>query len=269
MSISEAKFQPGQSLATDPAIRIRDLNQVYNTADGGEVQALRNVDVDILPGEFVSFLGPSGCGKSTLLHIVAGLLQQSSGTVDVLGLPAAAGRKDSAIMLQTPVLFPWRSVLDNVLLPVEVRKLDKATYRKRALDLLELTHLTEFAHKNVWELSGGMRQRVSLARALVTDPQLLMMDEPFSSLDEFTRERLNVELARLHEELGRTTLYVTHSISEAVFLSDRIVCMRPRPGQIIDVIEVNLPRPRRAEHFMSEQALETEKAVRAAIADYI
>jgi NitT/TauT family transport system ATP-binding protein len=269
MTVRETQREQEPVMTTAPAIRIRNLNQIYHTADGGEVHALRDVNVDIFPGEFVSFLGPSGCGKSTLLHIVAGLLQQSTGTVDVLGSPAAAGRKDSAIMLQTPVLFPWRSVLDNVLLPVEVHKLDKVAYRQRALDLLELTHLTEFAHKNVWELSGGMRQRVSLARALVTDPQLLLMDEPFSALDEFTREHLNVELARLHEELGRTTLYVTHSISEAVFLSDRIVCMRPRPGQVIDVIEVTLPRPRRAEHYMSEQALESEKVVRAAIADFI
>ncbi|WP_293786168.1 ABC transporter ATP-binding protein [uncultured Aeromicrobium sp.] len=258
-----------RSVATRDGITIASLSKIYDTADGGEVIALRNIDLTIQPGEFVSFLGPSGCGKSTLLHIVAGLLPQTTGTVDVFGSPAAAGRKDSAIMLQTPVLFPWRSVMDNILLPVEVLGLDPDRSRQRAHELLELTHLTEFADKNVWELSGGMRQRVSLARALVTDPALLLMDEPFSALDEFTRERLNIELARLHEELGRTTLFVTHNISEAVFLSDRVVCMRPRPGEVIDVIDVTLPRPRAAEHLMSAAAVENESLVREAIAEYI
>lgn len=250
-------------------IRISDVSKIYETKIGVDVIALRNVDLDIRPGEFVSFLGPSGCGKSTLLHIVAGLLEPTTGAVDVFGTPAAPGRRDSAIMLQTPVLFPWRSVLDNVMLPAEVLKMDKAAVKERALELLELTHLSDFINTNVWELSGGMRQRVSLARALVTDPKLLMMDEPFSALDEFTRERLNVELARLHEDLGRTTLFVTHNISEAVFLSDRIVCMRPRPGEVIDIIEVSLPRPRQAEHFASAISVENEHLVREAIAEYI
>ncbi|WP_221933638.1 ABC transporter ATP-binding protein [Aeromicrobium piscarium] len=254
---------------TREGITIQSLSKVYDTADGGEVTALRNIDLQIQPGEFVSFLGPSGCGKSTLLHIIAGLLPQTAGTVDVFGTPAAPGRQDSAIMLQTPVLFPWRSVLDNILLPVEILGLDRTSATARAHELLELTHLTEFAQKNVWELSGGMRQRVSLARALVTDPALLLMDEPFSALDEFTRERLNIELARLHEELGRTTLFVTHNISEAVFLSDRVVCMRPRPGEVIDIIDVDLPRPRGAEHLASAAAIENESLVREAIAEYI
>lgn len=253
----------------DNGIRIRDLSKTYRSADGSAVEALRGINLDVAPGEFVSFLGPSGCGKSTLLHIVAGLLSQSSGDVQVLGSAAAPGRKDSAIMFQTSVLFPWRTVLDNVLLPVEVLKLDTKKYRRRAADMLQLMHLSDFESKNVWELSGGMRQRVSLARALVTDPLLLMMDEPFSALDEFSRERLNQELVRLHEELGRTTLYVTHNISEAVFLSDRIVCMRPRPGEIIEVVDVEIPRPRLSEHRMSKSSVETERRVRAAIAEYI
>lgn len=250
-------------------IRVEGLDKVYATKDGGEVVALRNIDLQVQPGEFVSFLGPSGCGKSTLLHLIAGLHEPSAGSVDVLGTPAAAGRKDMSIMLQTPVLFPWRTVLENVLLPVEILGLDPDHGRRRADELLELAHLTEFADKNVWELSGGMRQRVSLARALVADPPLLLMDEPFSALDEFTRERLNVELARLHEELGRTTLYVTHNIAEAVFLSDRIVCMRPRPGEVIDIVEVTLPRPRGKEHLMSAAANAIASQVRDAIAEYI
>jgi NitT/TauT family transport system ATP-binding protein len=255
--------------STQGGIAIRDVAMVYDTADGQQVQALRNIDLDIRPGEFVSFLGPSGCGKSTLLHLVAGLLKPTAGTIDVFGSAAAAGRQDSAIMLQTPVLFPWRTVMQNIMLPVEILRLDEDVCRARAVELLAMTHLTDFADKFVWELSGGMRQRVSLARALVTDPSLLMMDEPFSALDEFTRERLNLELARLHEELGRTSVYVTHNISEAVLLSDRVVCMRPRPGEVVDVIDIDLPRPRRAEHFSSAMALEHEALVRSAIAEYI
>ncbi len=258
-----------QAVRGGEGISIRGLSKAYDTADGGQVQALRNVELDIAPGEFVSFLGPSGCGTSTLLHLVAGLLEPSTGTVQVFGKPAAAGRKDSAIMLQTPVLFPWRTVLENIMLPVEVLKLDRDAARERALELLELTGLSDFKDTNVWELSGGMRQRVSLARALVTDPPLLMMDEPFSALDEFTRERLNIELARLHEELGRTSVYVTHNISEAVYLSDRVVCMRPRPGEIVDIVDIVLPRPRRGGHLMSATAIEHENLVREAIAEYI
>jgi NitT/TauT family transport system ATP-binding protein len=253
----------------DLGIRIAGATKTYATAGGGQVEALRGVDLNIAPGEFVSFLGPSGCGKSTLLHMVAGLLDPSQGHIDVQGTPAAAGRADMAIMLQTPVLFPWRTVMENILLPVEILKLDRADARRRAEELLSLTHLTDFADKNVWELSGGMKQRVSLARALVTDPSLLLMDEPFSALDEFTRERLNVELARLHDQLGRTTLFVTHNIAEAVFLSDRIVCMRPRPGEVIDVIDVPIARPRERELVGSPEVVRIENQVRQAIAEFI
>lgn len=255
--------------STQEGIRIAGAAKTYATADGGQVEALRDVDLDIAPGEFVSFLGPSGCGKSTLLHMVAGLLEPSRGRIDVRGTPAAAGRADMATMLQTPVLFPWRTVMQNVLLPVEILEMDRDAARRRADELLALTHLTEFADKHVWELSGGMKQRVSLARALVTDPSLLLMDEPFSALDEFTRERLNVELARLHDQLGRTTLFVTHNIAEAVFLSDRIVCMRPRPGEVIDVVDVPIPRPRERALVGSPEAVRIENQVREAIAEFI
>lgn len=255
--------------STQEGIRIAGAAKTYATADGGQVEALRDVDLTIAPGEFVSFLGPSGCGKSTLLHMVAGLLEPSRGRIDVRGTPAAAGRADMAIMLQAPVLFPWRTVMENVLLPVEILKLDRDSARRRAEELLALTHLTDFADKHVWELSGGMRQRVSLARALVTDPSLLLMDEPFSALDEFTRERLNVELARLHDQLGRTTLFVTHNIAEAVFLSDRIVCMRPRPGEVIEVVDVPIPRPRERTLVGSSEAVRIENQVRQAIAEFI
>lgn len=250
-------------------IEIRGVSKTYETTDGSIVHALRDIQLEVAQGEFVSFLGPSGCGKSTLLHAVAGLLEPTAGNVDVFGVSAAPGRNDSATMLQTPVLLPWRSVLDNVLLPSELLKLNIDESRNRAMELLELMHISDFSDKYVWELSGGMRQRVSLARALVTDPSLLLMDEPFSALDEFTRERLNLELSRLHERRGRTTLYVTHNISEAVFLSDRVVCMRPRPGEVVEVVDVPLARPRMQEDRTSEAAFDVEKEVRKVIGDYV
>ncbi|MGW0040046.1 ABC transporter ATP-binding protein [Gordonia sp. NPDC003376] len=254
---------------TRSGIRIDSVTKVYDTDSGSGVLALRDIDLRIDQGEFVSFLGPSGCGKSTLLHMIAGLVEPTTGVVDVFGSPAAPGRSDSAIMLQTPVLFPWRTVLKNVLLPIELLGLDRDQGLARAHELLAITHLEDFANKRVWELSGGMRQRVSLARALVADPQLLLMDEPFSALDEFTKERLNIELRRLHESLGRTTLFVTHNISEAVFLSDRIVLMRPRPGEIIDVIDVPLPAARRPEHYAGEAAAAVTREIHATISEYL
>jgi len=228
----------------EPMIRVRGVHKVYQTNDG-PLEALRGIDFDVAPNEFVSLVGPSGCGKSTLLHCIAGLVPFEVGEVTVAGAPAKAGRTDTGIMLQTPVLFPWRTVMKNVLLPTEVLKLDSKRARVRASELLETVGLAGFEEKHTWELSGGMRQRASLVQALVSDPQVLLMDEPFSAVDEFTRERLNQELARLHETLGRTTVYVTHNMHEAVFLSDRIVAMSAHPGQVVEIIDVDLPRPRR------------------------
>lgn len=248
------------------AIRVAGVTKVYNS-DSGPVAALDRIDLDIHEGEFVSLLGPSGCGKSTLLHIVAGLTESSSGSVDIGGSPARADRIDVSIMLQRPVLFPWKNVLQNVMLPAKLQ--GRSDAGKAAMHFLELTGLADFATKQVWELSGGMKQRVSLARALATDPPVLLMDEPFSALDEFTRERLNVELARLHDEHGRTTLFVTHNIAEAVFLSDRIVTMRPRPGGVVDIIDIALPRPRTAEQTTSAAATDLALEVRESISAYL
>ena len=250
----------------DSAIRVVGVTKVY-TSDGGPVAALDRIDLDIREGEFVSLLGPSGCGKSTLLHIVAGLTEPSSGSVDIGGSPARADRTDVSIMLQRPVLFPWKNVLQNVMLPAKLQ--GRADAGKAAMHFLELTGLADFATKQVWELSGGMKQRVSLARALATDPPVLLMDEPFSALDEFTRERLNVELARLHDEHGRTTLFVTHNIAEAVFLSDRIVTMRPRPGGVVDIIDIALSRPRTAAQTTSAAATDLALKVRESISAYL
>jgi NitT/TauT family transport system ATP-binding protein len=250
------------------AIRVAGVTKVY-ASDSGPVAALDRIDLDIREGEFVSLLGPSGCGKSTLLHIVAGLTEASSGSVLIGGAPARADRVDVSIMLQRPVLFPWKNVLENVMLPARLQRRSVAEARESAMHFLELTGLADFATKRVWELSGGMKQRVSLARGLATDPPVLLMDEPFSALDEFNRERLNVELARLHDEHGRTTLFVTHNIAEAVFLSDRIVTMRPRPGGVVDIIDIDLPRPRTAAQSTSAAATELALKVRESISAYL
>ncbi len=225
------------------AIDVKDCRTIYETK-GGKVEAVRTASFDVKQGEFVSLVGPSGCGKSTLLQICAGLLPWNAGSVEVGGIQAKPGRQDVGIMFQSSVLLPWRSVIDNVLLPTEIFGLNSKESKQKAMDLLDLVGLNGFEEKHPWELSGGMQQRASLARALVFDPDIMLMDEPFAALDEFTRERLNIELARLHESLGRTILYVTHNIQEAVFLSDRVVVMKPHPGEVLDILDVNLPRPR-------------------------
>lgn len=256
------------AIGSPRGVSIRGVNKIYETRSG-PVEALRSIDVDVDEGEFVSFVGPSGCGKSTLLHIVAGLVEMSAGEVDVSGSPARAGRQDIGIMLQKAVLFPWRSVLANVLLPTQIQNRESAEARRRADELLEMMGIHEFADKHVWELSGGMRQRASLAQALVTDPAILLMDEPFSAVDEFTRERLNIEVARLHAARGRTTLFVTHNIAEAVFLSDRVVVMRPRPGELEEIVNIDLPRPRTAEVLELEHTAELVSQIRRLVGRYV
>jgi NitT/TauT family transport system ATP-binding protein len=251
---------------TQPAISVTELSKVYSTRRGA-VEALRRATFDVQRGEFVSLVGPSGCGKSTLLHIVAGLLEDTGGEVQIGGKPAKAGRRDVGIMLQRPVLFPWRTVLENVLLPAQVFKIfgrgaEREKITKRAQELVELVGLQGFEEKYPWELSGGMQQRASLARLLVFEPEILLMDEPFAALDEFTRERLNSELANLHEDLGRTVLYVTHNIQEAVFLSDRVVVMKPRPGEVLEIVDIPLERPRHIEMIADPRTAELVARIR-------
>ena len=228
----------------DVLAAITQLRKQYASRDGDDIVALSDVSLDILEGEFLTVVGPSGCGKSTLLHIMAGVLERTSGQVLLRGRPIDGPRREIGTVFQEPLLLPWRTVLDNVLLPIEVHRLPLETYRPKARALLELTGLEKFANKYPRELSGGMQQRVSIARALVHDPSVLLMDEPFGALDAMTREQMNLDLMKLWADSGKTIVLITHSISEAVLLGDRIVVMTARPGRIAEVIDVSLPRPR-------------------------
>jgi NitT/TauT family transport system ATP-binding protein len=227
-----------------PAISIRGLSKRYKAAGREDILALDRTDIDLAEGEFVALVGPSGCGKSTLLKILAGIQPQSEGEVLIKGERIAGPRPDVGVVLQSPVLFPWRNILRNVMLPVDVMRLDKKRYRTVAMDLLKLVQLEGFENRYPRELSGGMQQRVAIARSLVNDPSLLLMDEPFGALDAMTRERMNAELQRIWLEKRKSVLLITHSIPEAVFLADRVLVMSPRPGRIIEDIRVDIPRPR-------------------------
>ena len=208
------------------------------------VQALSAVDLGIGRGEFVSIVGPSGCGKSTLLRLVAGLMPASTGRVAIGGGPPESHKNDIGIVFQAPVLLDWRDVLGNVLFPIDMRGLRVADYRERARALLSLVGLADFAAAHPYQLSGGMKQRCAIARALVHDPGLLLMDEPFGALDALTREQMRIDLERIWMQSAKTVLFITHSIDEAVLLSDRVIVMSPRPGRIERVLEVDMPRPR-------------------------
>jgi NitT/TauT family transport system ATP-binding protein len=219
------------------------VRKVYNSGND-EVVALEEVSFSVVEREFVTVVGRSGCGKSTLLKITAGLLSATEGSVRVAGTPVQGPLTNIGVVFQSPVLLAWRRALDNVLLQIEARKLNVEHYRDRALKLLELSGLKGFEHKYPNELSGGMQQRVSISRALIHDPPLLLMDEPFGALDAITRDEMNLELLRIWQEAKKTVLFITHSIPEAVFLGDRVVVMTPRPGKVAEIIDVELPRPR-------------------------
>jgi NitT/TauT family transport system ATP-binding protein len=231
--------------AADAAIEISGLSLRFDTADG-PVQALSDVSLRVARGEFVSFIGPSGCGKTTLLRAVADLENPTSGSIRVNAMSPHEARANRAYgyVFQAPALYPWRSVARNIALPLEIMGFSKAEREARIAKGLELVNLSGFGAKYPWQLSGGMQQRASIARALSFDPDLLLMDEPFGALDEIVRDMLNQQLLRLWDVTGKTVLFVTHSIPEAVFLSTHIVVMSPRPGRIYDVIECNFPRNR-------------------------
>jgi NitT/TauT family transport system ATP-binding protein len=222
------------------------IKGVTKTFAKGDVTALKEIELEIEPREFVSLIGPSGCGKSTLLRVIGDLIQPSSGQVTVKGKPAHQARldRDYGIVFQDPVLYDWRTVSRNIGLPLEMLSWDRKRRQARVSEMLELVELGGFGEHHPWQLSGGMQQRVSIARALSFSPALLLMDEPFGALDEFTRERMNLELLRIWDEIESTVVFVTHSIAEAVFLSTRAVVMSARPGRITGIVDVDLPYPR-------------------------
>ncbi|HEY1943522.1 MAG TPA: ABC transporter ATP-binding protein [Roseiarcus sp.] len=249
--------------STDSVIDITDVSLCFETRDG-PVQALSGVDLKIARGEFVSFIGPSGCGKTTLLRAVADLESPTSGVIRVNGMSPNEARLKRAYgyVFQAPALYPWRTVARNIALPLEIMGFDKAERDARVAKGLELVNLAGFGNKFPWQLSGGMQQRASIARALSFDPDLLLMDEPFGALDEIVRDMLNQQLLRLWEKTRKTVLFVTHSIPEAVFLSSRIVVMSPRPGRIHDIIETNFPRERALEIRETPEFIEIANRVR-------
>jgi NitT/TauT family transport system ATP-binding protein len=237
-TVSPPSARRGEALLTADALSV-----VYQSSRGPQ-KAVDDMTLRIGMGEFVSILGPSGCGKSTFLNVVAGLLRASSGRAAIKGQPITGPRPDIGIVFQRPTLLPWATVLDNVLIPIQALRRNTASYRERAYELLELVGLRAYARHYPEELSGGMQQRVGIARALIHDPSLLLMDEPFAALDAMTRERMSLELQDIWNASRKTVLFITHSIPEAVFLSDRILVMTKSPGRIREEIAVDLPRPR-------------------------
>jgi len=235
-----------------PKIEFQDVTKVFG---GGakRMVALDHVNLEIRDGDFVSILGESGCGKTTLLRIAAGLLAASSGRVLMDGVPVTRPGRDIGFVFQQSVLLEWRTVLENILLPIEIFKLKLKDYREKVLDLLKMTGLSEFASHYPIQLSGGMQQRVSIARALIHAPSVLLMDEPFGALDAITREQMNVELLRIWSLSRTTALFITHDIGEAAFLSDRVVVLGSRPGRVKRIFDVDLPRPRLSEHRFDER----------------
>jgi NitT/TauT family transport system ATP-binding protein len=262
---ADATAEPG-SLPQRLAIDVRNVSLTFETADG-KVDALSNVSLQIADGEFVSFIGPSGCGKTTMLRVIADLQQPTAGTLLVNGMSAEKARlaRRYGYVFQAPALFPWRTIEKNLKLPLEVMGFSDSEQQQRAARYLALVNLTGFERKFPWQLSGGMQQRVSIARALSFDPALLLMDEPFGALDEIVRDHLNEQLLQLWDKTGKTVLFVTHSIPEAVFLSSKIVVMSPRPGRIIDIIDCDFPRDRTLEIRETPEFLKIAQRVRVGL----
>jgi NitT/TauT family transport system ATP-binding protein len=236
--------RPASIVVPETHVRVSGVDKSYHTPKGGSVNALRGIDVELRRGEFLSVVGPSGCGKSTLLKCIAGLTDITRGSIEVAGRAVTEPPADMAIVFQRDILLEWRSVLDNILLPIEFRGGHKADWVPKARTLLAMIGLDGYEARRPWELSGGQRQRVAICRALIQDPALLLMDEPFGALDALTRDELNLELQRLWLSTHKTVLFITHGITEAVFLSDRVIVMASNPGRIIESVDVDLPRPR-------------------------
>ncbi|WP_411348978.1 ABC transporter ATP-binding protein [Paenibacillus sp. WLX2291] len=257
-SVVDSASLPASMVLTDtPEISLKDVEMRYRTGTN-EVLALHQVSLDIAKGEFVSLLGPSGCGKTTLLRLMADLLEPTSGELTVAGNSAREARlaRKYGIVFQSPVLYDWRKVKHNVALPLEMMNVPRKEREEKVMELLELVGLGKFADKYPWQLSGGMQQRAAIARALAMEPEILLMDEPFSALDEFSRERLNEELLSIWNKVQNTIVFVTHSIPESVFLSDRVFVLSPHPGRLSAVVDIPLPRPRTAEMRNSPEFFE-------------
>jgi NitT/TauT family transport system ATP-binding protein len=251
-------------LPSPPAISVEGVRHVF--AAGGALLALDGVDLAVTPGEFVALVGESGCGKSTLLRLVAGLLAPTAGRVTLGGEPVRGPREDTALVFQRSVLLEWRTVLDNVLLPVEIRGLPRARYAAEARALLATLGLSGFEGRRPRQLSGGMQQRVALAQALLLQPAALLLDEPFGALDAITREQLNLELLSLWEARRSTVVFVTHDLAEAVFLADRVVLMTRRPGRVAASFPVPLPRPRTLDQRYSAEFADLCREIKHAMA---
>lgn len=245
---------PRREADEDAWIEVVGLEKVYTPRRSEPTTALQDIDFQVRRGEFISVVGPSGCGKTTLLKILAGLIPYSEGEVRVSGRDVNGPMPEIGMVFQDATLLPWRTILQNVMVPVEVQGLDREVHRAQARKLLEMVGLDGFEEKYPSELSGGMQQRAGICRALVHDPAVLLMDEPFGALDAMTREYMNVELLRIWRQSGQTIVLVTHSIPEAVFLSDRVIVLTPRPGQIAEIIDIDLERPRDLGVMASDRA---------------
>ncbi len=252
---------------TDAVVLLDDVNKTFGRGTVAQVQALRDINLSIGQNEFVSLIGPSGCGKSTLLRVIGDLLPASSGQVQVNGKEARQARldRDYGMVFQAATLYDWRTVAKNVQLPLELMKYTKEKKEQRTQEMLELVELSDFASHYPWQLSGGMQQRVAIARALAFEPSILLMDEPFGALDEMTRERLNLELLDIWRKTKTTIVFVTHSITEAVFLSTRVIVMSARPGRITQDIPIDLPQPRGVDTRENVRFFELETQVREAL----
>lgn len=256
-----------EASVTELAVSVRGVEKTFRTGKNATVQALVGIDLDVAPGEFVSLIGPSGCGKSTLMRLIADLDEPTAGTMTVFGKTPRRARldQDYGIAFQQSGLLPWRTVRANISLPLELHGADRTARRARADELIDLVGLADFADRHPDQLSGGMQQRVAIARAFAERPRLLLMDEPFGALDEMTRETMQTELARICAETGAAVVFVTHSIPEAVFLSDRVVVMSPRPGRIVDILDMGLRSDRTAELREDAAFFERVSAVREAL----
>ncbi len=252
---------------TNPAVAIENVNKIFGQGTDNQVHALKDIDLVIQPNEFVSFIGPSGCGKSTLLRVIGDLIRPTSGNITIYGKSAPQARldRDYGMVFQAATLYDWRTVAKNVQLPLELMNYPKAKKEERTREMLKLVELSDFHKHYPWQLSGGMQQRVAIARALSFEPSILLMDEPFGALDEMTRERMNLELLSIWQKTQTTVIFVTHSITEAVFLSTRVIVMSARPGRITHDIKIDLPQPRNTDTRENVRFFELETEVREAL----